>query len=148
MTRAWILHSLKTIIVAIMATFGKPYWESEFKADLDCSPRKFLLLLSEDENWTISRFIVFMIIFSAVLDLICWKCRQVAMILMYLEFIWIVFDTVFVLKTATQLSTLVICFRFLVTALLLGTSARQTILAGTFGVLATLIIEHLIVLQE
>ena len=52
MTRAWLLHSLKTIILAIMATSGRPYWEQEEKeGDPDCSPRKFLL--SEDANLTI-----------------------------------------------------------------------------------------------
>ena len=88
-----------------------------------------------------------MLILSALLDLICWKCREVTKILMYLEFLWITFDTIFVLKTESGLSELVICFRFLASAILLGISARQTILAATFGVAATLILEHYIVIQ-
>ena len=33
MLRVWLLHSLKTSLVAIMATSGRAYWEQEDNAD-------------------------------------------------------------------------------------------------------------------
>ena len=33
MLRVWLLHSLKTSLVAIMATFGRAYWEQDDEAE-------------------------------------------------------------------------------------------------------------------
>ena len=43
MLRGWLLHSLKTCLVAIMATSGRAYWEQEDDAETGCSPRKSFL---------------------------------------------------------------------------------------------------------
>ena len=78
---------------------------------------------------------------SALIDLVSWKCRKVTLVIIYFEFAWIAYDSIFVLQHATEgHAAAIICIRFLATALLMGVYARQTIFTSAVGVAATLIV--------
>ena len=58
--------------------------------------------LSRNYSSTIEITIILFIVSSVALDLISWKCRKATLIIMYLEFAWITFDSIFVLQRASD----------------------------------------------
>ena len=98
MRRAWLLHSLKTTILALVLTFGAPYWDLKTRSNKETEPECHLI--NQDLLETLGDLpkvtIVTLLITSVLLDFTCWRCPKVSATLPYFEVLWSCIDTIIV----------------------------------------------------
>ena len=96
MRRAWLFHSLKTVIVVLVTTFGTPYWDvkTNLATEPECHPINQNLLVNLGD--TTKGIIVTLLITSVLLDFTCCWCPKFSATLLYLEVVWSVIDTIIV----------------------------------------------------
>ena len=98
MRRAWLLHSFKTTIQALVVTFGTSYWSLITRSNNEIEPECHLInqdlleILGDLPKVTI----VILLITSVLLDFTCWWRPKVSVTLMYFEVLWSFIDTIFV----------------------------------------------------
>ena len=123
----------------LYATFGQVYWvkrdssNDELESDGDELPEQGLINheLKETFGGVPETIVILMITVSTLLCLACWFWPKIALSFMYIESLWVIFDTVFILQSETHQSSLVITVRCIGAGILLGVQFRQTILTVT-----------------
>ena len=89
---------------------------------------------------------------STVLNLLCWFCPKLATSFIYLESLWIIYDTIYIEQLNSESHYFLIlifqCVRFIAAGMLLGVYTRQTLLTVTLGVILAQISLKFIVQKE
>ena len=143
--RAWILFSIKTLFMILYATFGQVYWvnrdssNDELELDGDELPEQGLINqeLKETFGGVPETIVILMITVSTMLCLACWFWPKIALSFIYIESLWVIFDTVFILQSVSHQSSLVITVRCIGAGILLGVDFQLTISTVTScGILA------------